>query len=97
LKKDESQNENQFKPILVRTGINAYRGVDVFLQLPTRSSNPVKRFLVLTIGVCVIDSDYYNNEAKEGHIMFQFTNSGFKEVVIKHAERFGEGIFLAFL
>ena len=40
---------------------------------------------MLTNGVGVIDSDYYNNEANEGHIMFQFTNFGFKDVVIKKA------------
>ena len=67
------------------------------LKLANRSSNPLKRFLVLTNGVGVIDSDYYNNEANEGHIMFQFTNFGFKDVVIKKGERIGQGIFLPFL
>ena len=97
LKKDVSENEKQLKPILVPTGVKAYMGEDEFLQLANRSSNPLKRFLVLTNGVGVIDSDYYNNEANEGHIMFQFTNFGFKDVVIKKGERIGQGIFLPFL
>ena len=97
LKKDVSENEKQLKPTLVPTGIKAYMGEDEFLQLANRSSNPLKRFLVLTNGVGVIDSDYYNNEANEGHIMFQFTNFGFKDVVIKKGERIGQGIFLPFL
>ena len=97
LKKDVSENEKQLKPTLVPTGIKAYMGEDEFLQLANRSSNPLKRFLVLTNGLGVIDSDYYNNEANEGHIMFQFTNFGFKDVVIKKGERIGQGIFLPFL
>lgn len=89
--------EKKIKPVLVPTGIKAYMGEEEFLQLANRSSNPLKRFLVLTNGVGVIDSDYYNNEANEGHIMFQFTNFGFKDVVIKKGERIGQGIFLPFL
>ena len=48
---------------------------------------------MLTNGVGVIDSDYYNNEANEGHIMFQFTNFGFKDVVIKKASVSAKGSF----
>ncbi|MGM9904158.1 dUTP pyrophosphatase [Enterococcus sp. 10A9_DIV0425] len=92
-----SGEEKKIKPVLVPTGIKAYMGEDEFLQLANRSSNPLKRFLILTNGVGVIDSDYYNNEANEGHIMFQFTNFGFKDVVIKKGERIGQGIFLPFL
>lgn len=43
-----------------------------YLELVSRSSNPLKRFLLLANGVGVIDRDYYNNENNEGHIMFQF-------------------------
>lgn len=94
---ETSAEEKKIKPVLVPTGIKAYMGEDEFLQLANRSSNPLKRFLILTNGVGVIDSDYYNNEANEGHIMFQFTNFGFKDVVIKKGERIGQGIFLPFL
>jgi dUTP pyrophosphatase len=87
----------QVKPVLVPTGIKAYLGEDEFLQLANRSSNPLKRFLVLTNGVGVIDADYYNNPDNEGHIMFQFTNFGLHDVVIKKGERIGQGIFLPFL
>lgn len=85
------------KPVLVPTGIKAYMGQEEFLQLANRSSNPLKRFLVLTNGVGVIDSDYYNNADNEGHIMFQFTNFGLTDVIIKKGERIGQGIFLPFL
>lgn len=89
--------EKKLKPTLVPTGIKAYMGTDEFLQLANRSSNPLKRLLVLTNGVGVIDSDYYNNPDNEGHIMFQFTNFGFRDVLIKKGERIGQGIFLPFL
>jgi len=93
----DKESEKQLKPTLVSTGIKAYMGNDEYLQLTNRSSNPLKRFLVLTNGVGVIDSDYYNNPDNEGHIMFQFTNFGPKDLEIKKGERIGQGIFLPFL
>lgn len=93
----EQKIEKAIKPVLVPTGIKAYMGDEEFLQLANRSSNPLKRFLVLSNGVGVIDSDYYNNPANEGHIMFQFTNVGLKDVQIKKGEKIGQGIFLPFL
>lgn len=87
----------QVKPTLVGTGVKAYMGEDEFLQLCNRSSNPLKNFLLLGNGVGIIDSDYYNNENNEGHIMFQFINFGLKDLTIKKGERIGQGIFLSFL
>ena len=93
----EQKIEKAIKPVLVPTGIKAYMGEEEFLQLANRSSNPLKRFLVLSNGVGVIDSDYYNNPANEAHSMFQFTNVGQKDVQIKKGEKIGQGIFLPFL
>lgn len=85
------------KPILVKTGIKAYMGGNEYLELVGRSSNPLKRFLVLANSVGVIDCDYYNNTANEGHIMFQFLNFGYEDAVIEKGERIGQGIFKPFL
>lgn len=85
------------KPVLVPTGIKAYMGDDEYLQLTNRSSNPLKKFLLLSNGVGVIDSDYYNNIDNDGHIMFQFINFGLLSVVINKGDRIGQGIFLPFL
>ncbi|MHC5249165.1 dCTP deaminase/dUTPase family protein [Enterococcus sp. LJL90] len=90
-------DEKAFKPTLVATGIKAYMGDSEFLQLANRSSNPLKRLLVLSNGIGVIDSDYYENPDNEGHIMFQLTNFGLRDVQIKKGERIGQGIFLPFL
>lgn len=98
VQKDEATTiAKKVKPTLVPTGVKAYMGEDEYLQLCNRSSNPLKRFLVLTNGVGVIDSDYYNNPDNEGQIYFQFTNFGPVDVTIKKGERIGQGIFLPFL
>lgn len=94
---DNATTEKKIKPVLVPTGVKAYMMEDEFLQLANRSSNPLKRFLLVSNGVGIIDSDYYNNQENEGHIMFQFTNFGVKDIVIKKGERIGQGIFLSFL
>ena len=91
------QIHKKIKPVLVPTGIKAYMGEDEYLQLANRSSNPLKRFLILANGVGIIDSDYYNNPDNEGHIMFQFINFGLTDVTIKKGERIGQGLFLPFL
>ena len=91
------KTQKGIKPTLVATGTKAYMGADEYLQLANRSSNPLKRFLLLGNGIGVIDADYYGNDANEGHIMFQFLNIGFTDVVIKKGERIGQGIFLPFL
>lgn len=49
------------KPTLVPTGIKVKMPRDNALFLYNRSSNPLKRGLVLANGVGVIDADYYNN------------------------------------
>lgn len=85
------------KPTLVKTGVKAYMADTEYLELVSRSSNPLKRFLLLANGVGVIDSDYYNNSGNEGHIMFQFLNFGYEDVIIEKGERVGQGIFKSFL
>ncbi|MGH2221023.1 dUTP diphosphatase, partial [Enterococcus faecalis] len=59
--------------------------------------NPVKRFLLLANSGGLIDIVYYNNENNEGHIMIQFLNFGYEDVVIEKRERIGQGIFKPFL
>lgn len=85
------------KPTLVSTGIKVYMQEDEYLELVNRSSNALKRSLMLPNGVGVIDSDYYNNTQNEGHIMFQLINFGKEAVTIEKGERIGQGIFKAFL
>lgn len=92
-----SKADQVLKPYLVPTGIKAYMQDDEFLMLANRSSNPLKRRLILPNGVGIVDSDYYNNPNNEGEIFFQLINFGLKDVVLKKGERIGQGIFLQYL
>ncbi|MCZ0717968.1 dUTP diphosphatase [Aerococcus kribbianus] len=84
------------KPVLVATGIKAYMPQDEYLQLTCRSSNPLKRSLILPNGVGIIDSDYYGNNDNEGHIYVQLLNFGLEDVHIKKGDRIAQGIFLSY-
>lgn len=88
---------SKIKPVLVPTGIKAYMMEDEKLDLYNRSSNPTKNKLLLANGVGLIDSDYYENEDNDGHIMFQFINFGFNDTTIKKGDRIGQGVFSKFL
>ena len=83
-------------PILVETGIKAYFKENEFLMLVNRSSNPLKKGLVVANSVGIVDSDYYNNPGNEGHIMFSFYNFSDKAITIKKGDRIGQAIFLNF-
>ena len=93
----DANMQKELKATLVPTGVKSYMGDDEFLQIANRSSNPLKNFLVLTNGVGIIDSDYYNNAENEGHIMIQLLNFGLTDKHIKKGDRIAQGIFLPFL
>lgn len=44
----------------------------------------------------VIDSDYYNNNSNDGHIMFQIYNLSPFNIQIKKGEIIGQGILLPY-
>ncbi len=85
------------KPFLIPTGIKAYMGADEVLILANRSSNPLKRGLVIPNGIGVIDADYYNNDNNEGEIFMQVLNFGLTDTLVKKGDRIGQGIFLNYL
>ena len=85
------------KATLIPTGIKSYMLDDEYLQLSIRSGTALKTGLILANGVGIVDSDYYNNEDNEGHIMFPVHNLGFKDKLIKKGERIGQGLFLKYL
>lgn len=85
------------KPVLVKTGVKAFFGEDEVLILANRSSNPMKKGLILANSIGVIDSDYYGNPDNDGHIMFAFYNVGDKDITISKGDTIGQGIFHKFL
>lgn len=84
-------------PVLVKTGIKAYMPNNEVLYMYNRSSNPIKRGLVLSNSVGVVDSDYYNNPDNDGHIMFAFYNMTKLPEKIKKGDKIGQGVFGTYL
>lgn len=80
----------------IPTGIKVKLDKDKFLGIYIRSSFGTKRNLELTNKVCIIDSDYYNNERNEGHILEFVRNNNDIPVTIKQGEAFCQGIIQTF-
>ena len=85
-----------FKPVLVHTGIKVKLARDQVLILANRSSNALKRGLIIPNGIGVIDADYYNNPDNEGEIMGMFIHLGNDDYVIHKGSRIIQGIILSY-
>lgn len=85
------------KPTLIRTYIKSYMQEDEVLYAYNRSSNPMKRGLVVSNSVGVIDSDYYNNDENEGNIGVAFYNFFPFDVKIEEGDKLFQGVFSKFL
>ena len=79
--------------VLVPTGLKAFMAYDEYLAIHIRSSMAIKRKLALVNSTGIIDSDYYNNEENEGHIMIALLNFGNEPVTLEKGERVAQGIF----
>ena len=84
------------KPVLVPTGVKAKLDKDQVLILANRSSNALKRNLIIPNGVGVIDADYYNNPDNEGEIMGLFINIGKNDYHIHKGDRIMQGIITSY-
>lgn len=78
---------------VVWTGVKAYMPDNEMLKLYNRSSNALKKGLMLANGVGIVDADYYNNPDNEGNIGFSFLNIWDTECHIKTGDKLGQGIF----
>lgn len=85
------------KPTLIKTGLKCHMENDEYLMLVNRSSNPVKRGLVLANSVGIIDADYYNNPDNDGHLMYAFYNYSKEDITIKKGDTIGQAIFMKYL
>lgn len=79
--------------VLVKTGIKAMIPHDEVLLVYARSSLAIKKGLMMSNGVGVVDADYYNNLNNEGHIMVPLYNYSNHPVTILKNERIAQGIF----
>lgn len=82
-----------FTSIIIPTGIKCQIDEGYVLELYPRSSLGFKYNLTLDNTVGIIDSDYYNNENNEGHILCKMTNHSKETIVIEQGEAFMQGIF----
>ena len=82
------------KGTLVKTGIKAFCKPLEYVSLVSRSSNFNKKGLVLANSYGVGDADYPNNPENDGHLMFNFINFGFEDVLIEKGERIGQILFM---
>lgn len=78
------------------TGIKVYIEDGWVLKIYPRSSMGNKG-LRFTCTTPIIDSDYYNNETNEGHIILKIENTDRLDTLeIKEGERFCQGIFVRY-
>ena len=87
----------EVKPKLVKTGIKSYFNEDEVLILASKSSNPIKKGLVMANSIGIIESDYYNNESNEGELMLAFYNFFPFDITIKKGDAIGQAYFQKFL
>ncbi len=82
---------------LIPTGLKVMMQKDEALFIFPRSSLAIKRGLMMSNSVGVIDADYYGNQDNEGHIMIPLMNMTDNPVIIKKGERIAQGIFMHYL
>ncbi len=82
---------------LIPTGLKAFMGVDEYLAIFIRSGISIRNSLLLINGTGIIDSDYYNNEDNEGHIMIAVYNAGKEVFHVGKGDRIAQGIFTKYL
>ena len=85
------------KPTTIKTGLKAYCPEDEYYMLVNRSSNPIKKGLVLANSIGIIDCDYYNNPDNDGHFMFAYYNFFENDLQIKKGDVIGQVIFQKYL
>ncbi len=81
---------------LIPTGLKARMPKNEALFVFPRSSLAIKKGLMMSNSVGVIDADYYNNPDNEGHIMVPIINIRNEDVTILKGERIAQGIFLTY-
>ena len=82
--------------VMIPTGIKCNIDPGYVLMLFPRSSLGYKYKLHLANTVGIIDSDFYNNKANEGHISVKLINGGNLPVAFKQGARYCQGIFVPY-
>lgn len=80
------------KPTLIPTGVKCKMADDEYLDLTTRSSTPLKYWIIIPNAPARIDADYYNNPDNEGHIYIQAINLSPLPIILKKGDCIAQGI-----
>ena len=85
------------KSVEINTGVKAYMLPSESLEIYIRSSMAIKRNLMLTNQVALIDSDYYGNPKNDGAIVIGLYNFGDEPQVIEKGGKIAQGVFRPYL
>lgn len=92
-----SKEFKEIKPTFIPTGLKSYFLEDEVLFLANKSSFPLKKGLVAANSIGIIESDYYENESNDGHLMYIYYNFFPTDTIIKKGEPCGQAYFQKFL
>jgi dUTP pyrophosphatase len=82
---------------MIPTGLKVLMPKNEALFVYPRSSLAIKKGLMMSNSVGIIDADYYGNKDNEGHIMVPLYNFRSESVTIVKGERIAQGIFMTYL
>lgn len=82
---------------IIFTDVKAYMQEDEVLKIYIRSSLAIKKGLMLSNNVGIIDASYYENEGNDGNIGIPIVNTSGKAVELVKGDRIAQGIFQKYL
>lgn len=88
--------ELKARPTLISTGVKCYLAENQYLKLVSRSSSPLKYWLVCANSEGIIDADYADNTSNEGEIFFQVINFSPFPILIKKGDKICQGIISSY-
>ena len=78
---------------IIPSGLKVRIDPEWCMELLIRSHMGINKDIELITGTSLIDSDYYNNDKNEGHIMIPLRNKSTRPVFIAAGERIVQGLF----
>jgi len=81
---------------MIPTGLKVIMPKTEALFIFARSSLSIKKGLIMSNSVGVVDADYYGNPDNEGHLMVSLMNVRTEPVQIMKGERIAQGIFIRY-
>jgi dUTP pyrophosphatase len=81
---------------LVPTGLKVIMPPSEALFVFPRSSLGIKKGLIMSNGVGIVDADYHGNPDNEGHIMVPLYNLTKEAVTLTKGERIAQGVFMRY-